>query len=107
MKKALHFLRYSVVLFIIGTFFVGTTLYIYEKFGVNRDTIGQLRYLGAIILVFLIDQNKIQFTRFGFQGSGEQLSKKFTGRALAVAFVLIVIPIVYTLISQTIVALGG
>ncbi|MUK90552.1 hypothetical protein GMD78_19530 [Ornithinibacillus sp. L9] len=93
--KIINEIIYYLIVVIIGGLMGGVVLFLYSKFGIDGDAFYvKLGMVGVFILLFVIEQNKLKFTRWSPSKNSEELSHKSTKILKLISVALITIPIV-------------
>lgn len=93
MRKLLIVIRFFIALLITGLF-IGVLQKVYQNFGVDPNLYQVVMSIGVILLVFVIDRNKLQFLWTAEEENRVTLSRKASNLLKLSSFTLIALPIV-------------
>ncbi|MBP1965587.1 uncharacterized protein YacL [Paenibacillus aceris] len=94
MKFILEFLRFIIIMVILGGLLASLVINVYSTIGLNINNNAWFIWIAAEILIFVIYRNKLHFS--GWYKVKEKLSNSITFVMIICSFILLVIPLFLT-----------
>ncbi|PYZ97685.1 hypothetical protein CR205_03575 [Alteribacter lacisalsi] len=96
LKVLLEIIRAGLITLVLGAVFNALISRLYVWFGLDIGEMGWLINLGILILIFVLYQNKFQFSGWNHSFKTEKLTSPVTTLLIGTAAVLILMPLMIT-----------